>query len=95
MATKTLFEPVKIGSLALKNRVVMAPMTRNRASRDGVPSKLAVTYYAQPSRRAPGTAGPGDLLHAGRKGLYRLSGVAAAVMREASLGGRNGVELVM
>jgi N-ethylmaleimide reductase len=47
MATKTLFDPVKIGSLALKNRVVMAPMTRNRASRDGVPSKLAVTYYAQ------------------------------------------------
>jgi len=47
MATTTLFEPVRIGFGDLKNRIVMAPMTRNRASRDGVPSKLTATYYAQ------------------------------------------------
>jgi len=38
-----LFEPVAIGALQLKNRLVMAPMTRNRASHDGVPSEYAAT----------------------------------------------------
>ncbi len=42
-----LFEPGKIGKLELKNRIVMAPMTRSRASATGVPSDLAQTYYAQ------------------------------------------------
>ncbi|MDE3225787.1 MAG: alkene reductase [Nitrospirota bacterium] len=42
-----LFEPIARGSLELKNRIVMAPMTRSRASVTGVPSDLAVTYYAQ------------------------------------------------
>jgi N-ethylmaleimide reductase len=39
--------PYKLGPLALPNRVVMAPMTRNRATPGGVPSPLAVTYYVQ------------------------------------------------
>lgn len=43
----TLFEPTKIGDLTLANRVVMAPMTRNRAIEDNVPHPLAVTYYQQ------------------------------------------------
>ncbi|MGA6827520.1 alkene reductase [Nitrospira sp. NS4] len=43
----TIFEPTNIGGLTLKNRIVMAPMTRNRASVAGVPSDLAATYYAQ------------------------------------------------
>jgi N-ethylmaleimide reductase len=43
----TLFEPVRLGSLALANRVFMAPLTRNRADADGVPGKLAATYYSQ------------------------------------------------
>lgn len=42
-----LFEPLRLGALALANRVVMAPMTRNRAHPDGVPSDLMVEYYAQ------------------------------------------------
>jgi N-ethylmaleimide reductase len=42
-----LFSPVDIGEIALRNRMVMAPMTRSRASIDGVPSKQAGTYYAQ------------------------------------------------
>ncbi len=42
-----LFEPVQLGSLVLANRVFMAPLTRNRAHADGVPSELAVTYYTQ------------------------------------------------
>ncbi len=42
-----LFEPVQLGSLVLPNRVFMAPLTRNRAHADGVPSELALTYYTQ------------------------------------------------
>jgi len=42
-----LFESVQLGSLVLANRVFMAPLTRNRAAEDGVPSELAETYYSQ------------------------------------------------
>jgi len=42
-----LFTPVRIGRYIAPNRLVMAPMTRSRAGVDGVPSDLALTYYAQ------------------------------------------------
>jgi N-ethylmaleimide reductase len=42
----TLFDPVKAGDLSLANRVVMAPLTRNR-SPNAVPGDLSVTYYRQ------------------------------------------------
>jgi N-ethylmaleimide reductase len=43
-----LFEPFTLGPITLPNRVVMAPLTRNRAIPPGmVPSPLAVDYYAQ------------------------------------------------
>src|SRR3982751_3189056 len=42
----TLFDPQKFGDLALANRIVMAPLTRNR-SPNAVPGDLAVTYYTQ------------------------------------------------
>ena len=42
-----LFSPVKLGSIALKNRMVMAPLTRNRAGEGGVPQAMNVTYYVQ------------------------------------------------
>ena len=43
-----LFSPATLGSIALKNRMVMAPLTRSRAPKDtGVPQDLNVTYYAQ------------------------------------------------
>ncbi|MBR0693863.1 alkene reductase [Bradyrhizobium lablabi] len=43
-----LFEPFKLGSLTLPNRLVMAPLTRNRAVPPAmVPSLLAVDYYGQ------------------------------------------------
>ncbi|MEJ8571127.1 alkene reductase [Microbaculum marinum] len=45
--TLTLFDPVDLGTLALKSRIVMAPMTRNRAGPGNVPGPLAATYYAQ------------------------------------------------
>jgi len=42
-----LFSPVKLGSIAMSNRMVMAPLTRNRSSMDGVPQDINVTYYEQ------------------------------------------------
>nr|PZN67186.1 MAG: alkene reductase [Pseudomonadota bacterium] len=45
--SQKLFSPVRLGRLNLPNRVVMAPMTRSRASREGVQTPLAATYYAQ------------------------------------------------
>ncbi len=42
-----LFSSFRLGHLDLKNRIVMAPMTRNRAVEGNVPSSLAIDYYAQ------------------------------------------------
>ena len=43
----TLFDPVRVGEIDLANRIVMAPLTRNRAAAGQVPSELAVEYYRQ------------------------------------------------
>ncbi|MHB1606808.1 MAG: alkene reductase [Leptospirales bacterium] len=42
-----LFTPLKIGRIALKNRIVMAPMTRNRAEQGNIPAAISATYYGQ------------------------------------------------
>ena len=42
-----LFQPTRLGTLALKNRIVMAPMTRSRASDANTPNALMAEYYAQ------------------------------------------------
>ena len=42
-----LLSPGRLGAVELSNRVVMAPMTRNRARKDEVPGDSAATYYSQ------------------------------------------------
>jgi N-ethylmaleimide reductase len=42
-----LFTPISIGKLELPNRIIMAPLTRNRAGEGNVPHDLNVTYYQQ------------------------------------------------
>jgi N-ethylmaleimide reductase len=42
-----LFSPVEIGPLTLKNRIVMAPLTRSRAGPGNVPNRLNALYYGQ------------------------------------------------
>lgn len=42
-----LFEPFQLRSTPLNNRIVMAPLTRSRASEDNIPTSLMATYYAQ------------------------------------------------
>ncbi|QFU08229.1 N-ethylmaleimide reductase [Rhodobacteraceae bacterium THAF1] len=43
----TLFTPIQMGPVTLPNRILMAPLTRNRAHDDGTPWEVAQTYYAQ------------------------------------------------
>ncbi len=47
MSHLDLFSPFDLGALQLPNRVVMAPMTRNRAGPGNAPTALNATYYAQ------------------------------------------------
>jgi N-ethylmaleimide reductase len=42
-----MFEPLPLGDLMLANRMVMAPMTRNRADRSGHVPPMMATYYRQ------------------------------------------------
>jgi N-ethylmaleimide reductase len=46
-ATADLFTPVRLGRYVLANRVVMAPLTRNRAGVGNVPQAMHAEYYAQ------------------------------------------------
>ncbi|KAI0071354.1 putative NADPH2 dehydrogenase chain OYE2 [Panus rudis PR-1116 ss-1] len=53
-ALSKLFQPVKVGNLNLRHRVVMAPMTRFRANKNHAHTDLGVEYYKQRAS-APGT----------------------------------------
>ena len=43
----TLFDPIRFGAIAAANRIVMAPLTRDRAGPGRTPTPLMATYYAQ------------------------------------------------
>jgi N-ethylmaleimide reductase len=45
--TRSLFEPIDLFGLRLRNRLVMAPMTRNRADDRDAPHLMNAEYYAQ------------------------------------------------
>jgi N-ethylmaleimide reductase len=47
MSDTTLFAPYALGDITLSNRIVMAPLTRNRAAAGFVPGPNAAEYYAQ------------------------------------------------
>lgn len=75
--TDSLFSPVSLGDIRLANRIVMAPMTRDRAGAGDVPTELMVEYYAQRASAGlivtegvqPGPAG---------KGYWRTPGIHSA-----------------
>lgn len=43
----SLFDPVRLGAIDASNRIIMAPLTRARATRDHVPTPLMIDYYRQ------------------------------------------------
>lgn len=47
MSVTTMSTPLSLGRLQLPNRLVLAPLTRTRSGRDGVPSELNIEHYAQ------------------------------------------------
>lgn len=77
-----LFDSFALGPITLRNRLVMAPMTRNRATADHVPTPIMATYYAQRASHgliitegvAPSADGAG---YARIPGLYNAEQVAA------------------
>ena len=71
---KQIFSPVSLGALELANRIVMAPMTRDRAGPDDVPSDLMVAYYRQ--RASAGLIiTEGAQPSAAGKGYWRTPGI--------------------
>ena len=43
----TLFDPIQLGAISAPNRILMAPLTRGRATRAHVPTPVMAEYYAQ------------------------------------------------
>ena len=43
----SLFDPIQLGAITAPNRILMAPLTRGRATRQHVPTPLMAEYYAQ------------------------------------------------
>ena len=43
----TLFDPIRLGAIEAPNRILMAPLTRGRSTREHVPTPLMAQYYAQ------------------------------------------------
>lgn len=43
----SLFDPIRLGAIAAPNRILMAPLTRTRGTRDHAPTDLMGRYYAQ------------------------------------------------
>ena len=62
----TLFDSIRVGNMELDNRIIMAPMTRNRASDDGVQPAVSMSAYGTwvttPARAASDHARLSELL---------------------------------
>ena len=43
----SLFDPIRLGAIQAPNRIIMAPLTRGRATRQHVPTPVMAQYYAQ------------------------------------------------
>ncbi|MEO3388803.1 alkene reductase [Mesorhizobium sp. CAU 1741] len=91
-----MFDPVTLGALALRNRIVMSPMTRSRAGAGDVPTQLHAEYYRQRATAGlivtegiqPSPAGKGYCRTPGLYSAAQTEGwrrVAAAVHGEGGL----------
>lgn len=77
-----LFAPLSLaGAVALKNRIVMAPMTRTRTSDGDVPNRLMATYYGQRSSAGLIVAEAADVAPSS-KGYALTPGIYSEAQRE-------------
>lgn len=74
MSTSALFSPVQLGAIALKNRIVMAPLTRSRADTLGVPSPDAPQYYSERAAGAGLVIAEATQVSFGAQGYCRTPG---------------------
>jgi N-ethylmaleimide reductase len=94
MSHARLFSPFQLGDVELKNRLVMAPMTRSRAI-GNVPNALMATYYAQRADAGllvtEGTApSPNGLGYARIPGLYSAAQVEGWKLVTSAVHARGG-----
>jgi N-ethylmaleimide reductase len=76
-----LFNPLRFGDISVANRIVMAPLTRNRAGPGQVPTPLMATYYAQRASAGLIVAEATQISQAGQgyrdtPGIYSLEQIA-------------------
>ncbi|TYJ51413.1 hypothetical protein B9479_008016 [Cryptococcus floricola] len=74
-AASRLLSPTMVGSLDLKHRVVMAPMTRNRASEEGIISEYGATYYEQRATDGGLQIAEGTIIAPEAGGLANVPGI--------------------
>lgn len=73
----TLFQPYQLGGLTLPNRLVMAPLTRNRAQEGDVARDITATYYAQRAGAGLLITEGSQISHQGQ-GYLRTPGIYSA-----------------
>ena len=74
MTTDALFTPEHLGGISLKNRIVMAPLTRSRADKEGVPSQYAPQYYSERAAGAGLVIAEATQVSFGAQGYCRTPG---------------------
>ncbi|MEO5708402.1 MAG: alkene reductase [Nocardioidaceae bacterium] len=97
-----LFDPLQLKSWNLPNRLVMAPLTRNRATEGMVPGDLAVEYYAQRATAGliitegtqPSAVGQGYLNTPGIHSAEQVAGWSRVADAVHAKGGRIVVQLM-
>lgn len=98
----SLFSPVALGAIELANRIVMAPMTRDRAGPGDVPTPLMVEYYAQRASAGlivtegvqPSTVGKGYWRTPGIHSAEQIEGWRAVADAVHARGGRIVMQLM-
>jgi N-ethylmaleimide reductase len=70
-----LFSPVKVGPYTLQHRITMAPVSRLRSDRGGLPTKLAAEYYAQRASDGGLIVTEGTYMAAGGNGYTGVPGI--------------------
>lgn len=77
-----LFTPVTLGKVELENRIIMAPLTRCRATVDHVPTEIMATYYSQ--RASAGLIiAEATMVAEGHSAFYREPGIYSDEQVEA------------
>ncbi|MER7575859.1 alkene reductase [Streptomyces sp. NPDC126514] len=97
-----LWTPTTVGALSLPHRLVMAPMTRDRSTPEGVPTSLNAEYYAQRASHAlivtegtqPSADGQGYLLTPGLHSDEQIAGWRTVTDAVHAVGGRIVIQLM-